>query len=238
MILIVAEPGDLAALWLRTQLGRRLANPVEVVTPARLVYAPSILQRLTSRHSDAEFRLSDGKTLRMSAVQGVINRVRAVPTAHLHAADAAERDYAASELHAFLLGWLASFDCAMLNAPAPESLSGPSPSRLSALHFAAIAGLSRRRTQVNTKEPQPLEQTPMRGTVVHFVLDGQVIGPLLPAPMRDAMIAFARLWGSRLVQVETVADDGRNEFATATSLVDFPAGGDALVRAIARALSP
>ncbi len=236
MILIVAEPGDLAAHWLRAQLRRRLAHPVEVVTPARLVYAPSILQRLTSRQSDADFRLSRDKTLRMSAVQGVINRIRTVPTAHLSAAEAAERDYAASELHAFLLGWLASFDCAMLNAPAPESLWGPSHSRLSALHFAAVAGLSCRRTRVTTKAPQPLE-APMRGTVAHFVLDGQVIGPLLPASMRDAMIAFAQLWGSRLVQIETVVNGGQNEFATATSLVDFPSGGDALVHAIARALS-
>ena len=58
----------------------------------------------------------------MSAVQGMINRIRAVPTAHLHAADVAERDYAACELHAFLLGWLASFDCPMLNPPAPDRL--------------------------------------------------------------------------------------------------------------------
>ena len=94
----------------------------------------------------------------MSAVQGMINRIRAVPTAHLHAADAAERDYAASELHAFLLGWLASFDCPMLNPPAPELLAGPSHSRLSALHFAAIAGLGCRPMNITTTAPQPLEQ--------------------------------------------------------------------------------
>jgi len=237
VILIIAEPDDLGALWLRSQLDRRPADPVEVVTPATLVYAPSIVQRLTSRVSDADFRLTDGRTLRMSAVQGVINRIRAVPTAHLHAADAAERDYAASELHAFLLGWLASFDCAMLNAPAPESLSGPSHSPMSTLHFAAIAGLSCRRTQIKTTAPQPLEQAPPRRTAVHFILDDQVIGPLLPAPMRDAMVAFARLWGARLLQIETIAGGGRNEFVSATSLVDFAAGGDTLIRAISRALS-
>ena len=76
MILIVAEPGDIGALWLRTQLARRLAHPVEIVTPAQLVYAPSILQRLTSRCSDADFRLGDGRTLCMSAVRGMVNRAR------------------------------------------------------------------------------------------------------------------------------------------------------------------
>jgi hypothetical protein len=238
VILIIAEPADLGALWLRSQLACRLAGPVEVVTPAKLVYAPSILQRLTSRCSDGDLRLSDGRTLRMPAVQGMINRIRAVPTAHLHAADDAERDYAASELHAFLLGWLASFDCAMLNPPAPESLAGPSHSRLSALHFAAISGLGCRRTNITTMAPQPLEQAPTERIAVHFVLDGQVIGPLLPVAMRDAMVAFARLWGARLVQIETISDEGRNEFVRATSLVDFQAGGDTLVRAIARALSP
>ena len=238
MILIVAEPGDIGALWLRTQLARRLAHPVEIVTPAQLVYAPSILQRLTSRCSDADFRLGDGRTLRMSAVRGMVNRVTTVPTAHLHAADAGERDYAASELHAFLLGWLASFDCPMLNAPSPESLSGPSHSQLSALHFAAIAGLGCRRTNITAKAPQPPEHTPMPLLMAHFVLDGQVIGPLLPTATRDAMIAFAGLWGARLVQIQTVPDGGSTEFVRATSLVDFPAGGDTLVRAIARALSP
>lgn len=238
MILIIAEPADLGALWLRSQLARLLADPVEVVTPAQLVYAPSILHRLTSRCSNGDLRLSDGRTLRMSAVRGMINRMGAVPTAHLHAADAAERDYAASELHAFLLGWLASFDCPVLNPPSPESLAGPSHSRMSALHFAAIGGLGCRPISITTMAPQPLEQAPTQSTVVHFVLDGQVIGPILPAAMRDAMVAFARLWGTRLVQIETVSVDGCNEFVRATSLVDFQAGGGTLVRAIARALSP
>ena len=237
MILIIAEPADLDALWLRSQLARRLTDPVEVVTPAKLVYAPSILHRLTSRYSDGDLRIEQQQHSRMSAVQGMINQIRAVPTAHLHDADAAERDYAASELHAFLLGWLASFDCPMLNPPG-QSLAGPSHSQLSALHFAAIGGLRCRRMNITTMAPQPLEQAPTESIAVHFVLDGQVIGPLLPVAMRDAMVAFARLWGAQLVQIETISDDGCNEFIRATSLVDFQAGGDTLVRAIARVLSP
>ena len=51
------------------------------------------------------------------------------------------------------------------------------------------------------------------------------------------MILFARLWGARLVQIETIRDRGRHEFVAASSVVDFQAGGEALVRAIGRVFS-
>ena len=238
MILVLAEPADAGALWLRSQLKRHLATEVQVVTPAGLVLARSIVHRLTSERTESCFQFSDGRTLRVSAVQGIINRITAAPTVHFARAEHAEREYAATELHAFLLGWLASLECPLLNSPAPESLAGPSHSRLVALHFAALAGLYGRRATVAADAPQPPMHTATGNVAIHFVLDGQVIGPLLPAATRDALILFARLWGARLVQIETVHDGGRYEFVSATSVVDFRAGGGALVHAIARVFSP
>jgi hypothetical protein len=237
VIVILAEPADSGALWLRAQLDRRLTAPVEIVTPAKLVYARSIVHRLASTQTESRFELGDGTTLRASELRGIVNRLAAVPTAHLAGAAAAERDYAATELHAFLLGWMASLECPLLNPPAPENLAGPSHSPLSALHFAALSGLPCPRTRVAADAPGP--PAPATGRLVrHFVLDGQVIGSPLPAGLRDAMIMFARLWGARLVQIETACQDGRHEFVAASSVVDFPAGGDALVRAIVRVFSP
>jgi hypothetical protein len=237
VIAILAEPADLGALWLRSQLLRRLAPPVEIVTPARLVYSRSILHRLTSTESEARFELADGMTLRTPGLRGIVNRLTSLPTAHLAGAAAVERDYAAAELHAFLLGWLASLDCPLLNPPAPENLAGPSHSNLSTLHFAALSGLSCQPAIVAVGTPQPPPPAPVGTAVRHFVLDGQVIGPPLPSATRDSMILFARLWGARLVQIETTRDRGRHEFIAASSVVDLQAGGEALVRAISRVLS-
>ena len=238
MIVVLAEPADSGALWLRAQLDRHLAAPVEIVTPARLVYSRSILHRLTSSQTESRFELGDGTTLRTSEVRGIVNRLTAVPTAHLDGAAPAERDYAATELHAFLLGWMGSLDCPLLNPPAPENLAGPLHSPLSALHFAALSGLPCRCASVTADAPGPPPPAVAGRPVRHFVLDGQVIGPPLPAALRDAMIMFARLWGARLVQIETICQGGRHEFVSASSVVDFHAGGDALVRAIARVFSP
>lgn len=236
MILIVAEPFDTAALWLRAAMAGATRMRVRAVTPSQLAYAPSAIHRLSTTDADIAFTLGDGTSLRGADLSGCINRMTAIPQAHLARAAAADRNYALGELHAFTLGWLATLPCPLLNPPAPESLAGPFHSEMAARHFAVHAGLACAPAAIAPGDA--LDPPPRRpGTDMHFVIDGQAIGALLPIAQREAMIQFAALWGGRMVQIETRADDGARHFVSATSLIDFPRGGAALVRAMLRALA-
>lgn len=234
MILILAEAGDTGALWLQAALRQATGGPAALLTPARLVYARTIAQHMATDRGWSRFALGDGTTLDLDAVTGVVNRMTVAPSAHLARAGEVDRIYALAELHAFLLGWLAALRCPVINPPSPESLAGPWHSEVCALHFAATSGLACRPASVAADRPMPPTATD-EPHASYVVLDDQVIGPLLPATTRDAMIQFARLWGARLVQIETAGDGGA--FLAASSLVDFPRAGPALVRALGRALA-
>jgi hypothetical protein len=235
MILIIAEPTDVAAHWLRPRLSARLSLPVAIVTPTQLVCSRHMSHRLSTRSTSSRFILANGAAVESSALAAVVNRLGALPTDHLARASPRERTYARDELYAFLLGWLASLECPVVNRPEPSFLGGPWYPPREALQMAALAGLpcSAQRLTVDMVEPTS-------GEAQHswFVVDGQTVGPLLPATLRDGLLRFAALWGGRIVQVDFMSSAGELEFVAGSSLVNYPVGGDLLVRALARALRP
>jgi hypothetical protein len=232
-ILVLAEARDSSALWLAGRLRAQQVQAVEVVTPLQLVCSPRLVHRLATEASGFEICLADGRVLDSAGVDGVVNRLVTVPTQHLQRAAPVDRTYAAGELHAFLLGWLGSLACPVLNPPQPDCLVGPWRPPMEVLHLAAQAGLP--------FVAQPIGEAPIRGPVSggsSFVLDGQVLGAPRPAPLRDALLRFAALWGARLLQVDFDLGTKGLALRSATSFVDFRAGGDLLVRGVLRALSP
>ena len=232
MILVLAEPADLSAIWLGTRLRPRVGD-VQIVTPAQLIYAPSIVQRLSTDDTAADVRLATGITIDLAAAKGIVNRLRTLPVEHLRAANAVERSYAESELYAFILGFLAALPCPIFNAPTPQSLCGPTYSWIHSRELAAKAGLvSSPAVCSEALLIEPTEASAHGATI--FVLDGKLIGPLVAPPLRDMLISFAALWGGRLLQIDLAAD---RTFLGATSFVDYRLGGDVLVGAIARALT-
>jgi hypothetical protein len=232
-VLILAESRDASALWLADRLRPRLTSAVDVVTPLQLVCSPRMVHRLATTACSFEFRLADGRMLDSAAIDGVVNRMLAAPTAHLQRAAAADRTYAVGELHAFLLGWLGSLDCPILNPPQPDCLVGPWRPQMEVLQLAAQAGLPFAARDIG-EDPTP--DGPAAGGT-SFVLDGQVLGAPRPPALRDALLRFAALWGGRLLQVDFDAGPEGPALRGATSFVDFRAGGDLLVRAIARVLA-
>ncbi|MCC2662886.1 MAG: hypothetical protein K0R41_946 [Geminicoccaceae bacterium] len=237
MILIIAEPVDAAALWLRPRLAARLASTVSIVTPMQLVCSRRILHRLSTGGASSRFVLANGQTIEGAALVGVVNRLGTLPTAHLASAPPRERIYARDELYAFILGWLSSLECPAINRPEPNFLGGPWYPPLEALQLAMLAGLpcALQRLSVNTVEPAPVSGEVRRSC---FIVDQRVVGPLMPQQLRDALLRFAALWGGRLLQVDFAVADEKLVFSAATSFADFRSGGDILVRAIARALRP
>jgi len=235
MILIIAEPSDEAALWLYPRLEECTSGVVAIMTPTQLVCSRQIVHRLSDHGASSRFVLANGEAIESTALSGVVNRLGTAPTLQLARASPRDRQYAQDEVHAFLLGWLASLECPVVNRPDPTFLSGPWHSPLEALQLAALAGLpfASRCSAIDDMEQPFANHGPLRS---HFVLDGQLVGPLVSFPMRDALLRFAALWGGRLLQIDCCVVAGETAFQNATSFVDFRAGGDLLVRALARSL--
>lgn len=68
----------------------------------------------------------DGQLIATPAIRAVITRMPAVGEAELGHVHKDDRVYAAAEMQAFLLAWLSSLECPVLNRPSPSSLAGPS----------------------------------------------------------------------------------------------------------------
>ena len=236
MILVIAEPHDTPALWLRNRLAGLLEEPVRLTTPVQLLCSRRIVHRLDSAGGGFEFEASDGARIASEEVDGVVSRILSVPVAQLRVATESDRRYAEEELYAFLLGWLGSIDCPVLNAPSPDGLCGPFHGLLAIRQFAATAGLFCDAAVAAPGAPEP-DLHASEGTFeLHYALDGRLIGPLVDAGTRDRLLGFARLWGARLLQIQSRSEEGRRRLVGASPLADFRLGGDKLVRAVARAL--
>jgi hypothetical protein len=76
-----------------------------------------------------------------SEIHGVVVRRLAVLANELVHIAAADREYAAVEMHAFLFSWLSNLSCPVLNPPSGTSLCGPDWRPLQWIRAARRAGL-------------------------------------------------------------------------------------------------
>jgi hypothetical protein len=74
-------------------------------------------------------------------ITGVLTRTPWVTRHELPQIEEADRDYVAAEIYAFLLSWLASLNCPVVNRPMPGRLAGPSWAERQWLAAAGSAGL-------------------------------------------------------------------------------------------------
>jgi hypothetical protein len=68
--------------------------------------------------------LIDGERVFPNEIDGVITRLPWVLPCDLPDIQACEQEYVAAEINAFLLAWLTSLDCPLLNRPSAQCLSG------------------------------------------------------------------------------------------------------------------
>src|SRR5262249_33875282 len=84
----------------------------------------------------------DGQVIATSEIRAVITRIPAVGEAELAHVHEDDRRYAAAEMQAFLLAWLMSLKCPVLNRPTPSNLGGPSWSAAQWVQRARRLGLA------------------------------------------------------------------------------------------------
>ena len=85
--------------------------------------------------------IAEGRAFSSSDITGVLTRLSAVPGTELDHVAAEDRSYVSSEMTAFLLAWLSSLKCPVMNRPTPSGLCGPGWRIEQWLHLAAGLGI-------------------------------------------------------------------------------------------------
>jgi hypothetical protein len=230
VILIICNPQDHGAQKLQRLLAAEGAAAACIAID-EIVYARRIVHRIGRERERSEIGLARGGSILPEALSGVINRIETLPTRHLERVAAADRGYAMQEQSAFLLAWLDSLPCRVINEARANALGGLWLHPFAMRHLAAVAGLPTRPLRWSSDEDLP---APPPGPVVAAVVfDGKVFGPILPAATQAAIRRLSQLAGMALMQIEFDASPEGLAFRSAHGLVDPQVGGRPLARALA-----
>jgi hypothetical protein len=85
--------------------------------------------------------VASGKRIRAVEITGVFTRLPHVMPHELIRIVPADRNYVAAEMQAFLLAWLTSLRCPVVNLPSPRCLAGPAWGRERWVYEAAKLGI-------------------------------------------------------------------------------------------------
>ena len=145
MFLILANPDDRLACRAHDLLRERHgAGRVRHLTGEDLALGTRWALRQDGPSVCTRMRLADGTELSSADLTAVFNRLRFVRLPHFGAASASDQDYALMEIHAFLLSWLSSLECVVINRASPRGLAGDCRGTAEWLRLAGRAGLPAR----------------------------------------------------------------------------------------------
>jgi hypothetical protein len=119
LLVVLASRHDAAA---RVLVGRWSACGGTLLTPRDLSVTGWRHRVSRPGHSTA---VVDGQPVAVRRIAGVLTRLARIGEEDLPQIAPAERSYVAAEMSAFLLCWLASLRCPVLNRPTPPALTSP-----------------------------------------------------------------------------------------------------------------
>jgi hypothetical protein len=228
---VLCSTTDPSGPWARAALERRGLPGVRLVTEDEIVYSTRLVHRQSSGSVTTEITLPDGAVLGPD-LHAVLNRVVAVPSAHLAGSQQRDRDYAVQEMYALLTSVLACLP-GVVNAAGPRGLAGPWLGDAEWFCEAARAGLP----GVGFRSAQPVSDLvdPDRSVLV--------IGPrVLPVGRPDVSVpeptvrgcrALAEQVGARVLGVDFVAGEAGWLFIRANPIPDLRWGGEPVAEAVA-----
>jgi hypothetical protein len=231
--LVLCSPRDDSALWAARGLEARGLTPLQVLTPEALACHQRLEHRLGAAPPRVRITLTAGGALEDHAVRGVLNRLEAMPTAHLRGASPADRLYANQELNAMHLSWLHGLPATVLNRPTPQGLGGRWRHVSEWRWLAARAGLATlpyRSTTAAGAAPEP------RSSRTIVVAGDGCFGPRIGPSVAAAALALARRSETPVLGLHFAQTPAGWLFADATPQPDLRPGGDALLDALALAL--
>jgi hypothetical protein len=245
MFVVLCDIDDSAALWLDARF-RELGESCTLVTSGLLSFSRRRTQWIGRDGTRAVVDLGEGRVIEQPDL--VVNRLLSPPVAAWQWARPGERDYAAAEITAFTLSWLAAVPGAVRNRPTPTCLAGPAPHPLRTAVLAHRAGLDVPDVDFGAGEPTlRLLEAAVRSAApgaraVHLVvLDGHLVdadgverraGARMPDGFAEAVRRLASALGAgvALIGIDIVVSGGVWWFAGTTPLPDLALAGDAVVQ--------
>ncbi|MCP9488990.1 MAG: hypothetical protein MSC31_03845 [Solirubrobacteraceae bacterium MAG38_C4-C5] len=239
MRLLLHDPDDASAAWVLEGLRAR-GVALEPVGSGELLRARTWHHAVGTDGASAGIVLADGRTIDSREVVGTLNRLTAVPPLSGPVA-ADDREYAAQELHALWLSWLAALPGPVLNRPTPYSLCGLWLDGAQWALRAGRAGLPCAPLALGdaAQVPYPaLEERAQAPSAWLVVACGTVFGTPEAEPLATGCTALAHDVGAELLGVGLArGPDGDLSFATATTLPDLRFAGAPLLDLLARRLA-
>ena len=212
MLILMASERDEQALALARRYagdGLRLLVPADLSRPG---------WRWRSAGPRSTVALIKAERLLPGDIDGVITRLPWVLQCDLPDIRACEQEYVASEINAFLLAWLVSLPCPLLNRPSAQCLSGPGWRPQMWVNKACELGIAARPVHQNVSlhaRPAAAETQP-QDAVTLTVVGSTVVGKADAALKRNAR----RLAAAANVQLLSVHFDsaGRDAMLLGASL--------------------
>src|SRR5262245_10291653 len=143
MVVVLAYRHDVAARvlvnrWREAGGGAALLTCADLSSPG---------WRYVAGQPDAGQAHIDGGIVATRDIAAVVTRIPAVAESELAHVHEDDRRYAAAEMQAFLLAWLSSLECPVLNRPSSSNLAGPGWSTTEWVRRAQRLGIAARPVQ-------------------------------------------------------------------------------------------
>jgi hypothetical protein len=240
MILVLCDEADVSALWVVDGLKRRGLSPT-LLTGLDLAAVRVWKHTVGAARADIELRF-EGAALRGRDVLSVLNRLCFLPRAWFERIGGPDRDYAVQEMQAFYLSWLHTLAAPKFNPPTPQGLCGNMRHPSAWVALAARSGLPVRPfRQSSDDDPAAAWLAPPHpATSTVFVVGGEIVGlDALVGLHRAACLRLANAAGCPLLGIDFAPDvQGMWQMISASVIPDLTRGGEVLIDALARALTP
>jgi hypothetical protein len=212
MLMILATRSDQTAAWLAE---RWRSHDAIIASPADLSTSGWSLHSAAPGKSKAYV---EGRKVRNEEISSVLTRISCVQCHELNHIVPSDREYVASEMTAFLLAWLSSLACPVLNQPTPGCLGGPALRQEGWTHLAARLGISVAPVRRKTGDRTPMPEG--RSTCEVIVVGDECFGEAAPRLVENARL-LARASGTALLAVRFTGPEPDCDFVSASPWPDL-----------------
>jgi hypothetical protein len=161
-----------------------------------------------------------GSPVSASAIAGVVTRLPGVTEHDLPHIAQSDRTYLAAEMNAFLLAWLTSLECPIVNRPTPQCLSGTHWRQEKWVLMAERLGIPAR--PVVRRDNEAIDEVDAKSQHTVTVVGDKYIGAVAPA-LAERAHALAEAAAAEVLAVEF---DGQGRDARFVNASLWPDLGD------------
>lgn len=162
-------------------------------------------------------------------IKGVLTLIPRIYSEDLDHIVPSDRQYVASEMSAFLLAWLSSLRCPVLNRPTAESLSGPDWRVETWIHLAGQLGIPV--STVHRRTPNRVSDLEEQPTCEITVIGGECFGKAVPQLIANTRL-LAKTAGTDMLTAHFASNKQDSVFVSASPWPDLasPELADAALR--------